>query len=262
MSKAKGKTEPAPFILFVGDMHVGGTTAVASLAECRNAEMERLHGKWVEFEERAKAAAKGKAFVLALGGDLVDGPRHHDTFQSWGTAREQRNDAIFLLLPLAKLASAIVAVKGTEVHAGADGQDDQTVAEELGAKKVPYIWRMTVGGRRLLWSHHGIKIPRDPWNATNAMHKMAVRLSIQPNPPDLAVFHHCHFSPPPVTANGVTVATVGCWQSPTAHGYKIRPEDGTSIGALAWSPPKPVEADDRWLYDNPDDYAYPELKAK
>lgn len=256
MTKPKG--EPPPLILFVGDLHTGGTTAVAPKAECRTAEMERLLRLWTAFVDRAKAAAKGTAFVLALGGDLIDQPRHHNNFQTWGTTREQRNAAIALLQPLANIASAVVAVKGTEVHAGADGEDDQIVAEALGAKAVPYVWRMTVGGQRLLWSHHGLSVARDPWNAANGMYAMARRLSEQADPPDVAIFHHVHQSPPPVTAYGVTVCAVGCWQTSTAYGYKFRPEKGTDIGALVWRPQ--TSQLDRWLY--PHAQPYHELKTK
>jgi len=254
------KPEPDAFVIFCGDTHVGGTTAVAPKAECRNAEMERLLKLWEAFTARALAAAKGTAFVLALGGDLIDGPRHHGTVQSWGTHREQRNAAIALLQPLANVASAVVAVKGSEAHAGGDGEDDQTVAEALGARQMPHVWRMTIGGKRLFWSHHGLAVPRDPWNWSNALYRMAVRLSHLPEPPDLAVFHHVHQTPPPVTVGGVTVATVGCWQTSTAYGSSFRAEQGTSIGALAWRPAQqtiPVH----WPYNTPG-HGYKEIKLQ
>ena len=259
MSRAKRNLAAAPappLVLFVGDLHVGGTTAVAPKAECRNAEMERLLAVWLAFVERAKAAAKGTAFVLALGGDLIDQPRHHNTFQTWGTTREQRNAAIELLQPLANLASDVIALKGTETHAGADGEDDQTVAEALGVKRVPYVWRMVIGGQRVLWSHHGLSVARDPWNAANGMYAMARRLAQRRDPPDLAVFHHVHQMPRPVTAYGVTVAAVGCWQSSTAYGFRFRPEQPTDIGPLCW---KPGAAPEPWPYPHAE--TYQEFKA-
>lgn len=240
----KPKADPPPLVLWVGDLHVGGTTAVAPKAECRNAEMERLLKLWQSFIDRAKAAAKGRALCLMLGGDLVDG-HHHNSMQVWGRYKDQRDAAITLLQPLANIASVVMAVKGTEAHAGADGEDDQTVAEALGAKSVPYNWAIELGGKRIFWSHHGVAVPRDPWNISNGLYAMAKRLSQWDVPPDIAIFHHVHQTPMPVTAYGVTVTTVGCWQSSTAYGYKFRTEKPTDIGALAWTP---GQALDPWPY--------------
>jgi hypothetical protein len=257
----RAKADPAPLVIFVGDIHTGSTTAVAPKAECRTAESERLLIQWEHMVTRAKAAAKGAAFVLALGGDLIDGPRHHDNWQTWGTHRDQRNAAIALLQPLANLACDVVAVKGTEVHAGGDGQDDQTVAEALGARRVEYVRHMVIGGKKVLWSHHGLTVARDRWNMSNAMYRMAVRLAESPNPPDLAVFHHVHMTPPVVTVGGVTVATVGCWQESNAHGFKIRPERGTDIGVLAWQPA--LGKLEHWPYNRPAVIQpYEEIKLK
>ena len=254
------KKQPDVLVVFLGDLHVGSTCAPAPKAECRNREMERLLVLWESFVVRAKAAAKGKALVLMLGGDIVDG-RHHNMSQTWGQYRDQRNGAIALLQPLANIASAVYAVKGTEAHAGGDGEDDQTVAEALGAKQVPYAWRMIVGGKRLFWTHHLTNSVRDISNQDSGMLAAARRqfeLHLRgEEKPDLMIGHHTHFCPTPISRHGITVALAPCWQTSTAFGYRIGAEKTPDIGVLAWWPVQ--NRLERWLY--PLEQPYVEIKT-
>jgi hypothetical protein len=146
-----------------------------------------------------------------------------------------------LLQPLANIAASIYALRGTECHAGGDGEDDQTVAERLGARGIAHTWRLRIAGRLLDWAHHGVTIPRDPWCEANGLFAEAKRHQARfekwkvPKP-DLVVRHHAHFSPPPVTDDGITVAVCPCWQTSTAYGYRRGPERRPDIGALVWHP--------------------------
>jgi hypothetical protein len=250
------KREREPFGLFVGDMHVGSYAAPAPKAECRNAVMESLLARWEQMTARALAEMKGKASVLFLGGDLVDGI-HHGTRGNWGTYKDQRDAAIALLLPLANAVDSVWALTGTEVHAGAEGEDDKQVAQELGAKNVAHKWRLELGGKRLFWSHHGTSVPRNVANEDNGLLADALRhyeLSFRGVPkPDLVVHHHNHFSPDPITRHGITVAVCPCWQGANMYGAKIGPERTPDIGALAWWPT--ANRVERWLYNEVETYA-------
>lgn len=248
------KTKPS-LLLFVGDMHVGSKSGLAPELECRGDGQRWLLERWGEFTERALAAAKTHTLCLMLGGDLIDGI-HHGRTASWGTIKEQRDAAIALLLPLANRAAAIYGILGTEAHAGETGQDDQQVCQELGAKTANHVWRLTVGGRRLFWSHHGTGVPRDVTNEDSNMladarrhYELALRGAEKP---DCIIHHHNHFSPDPVTRHGITVAVTPCWQLQNAYGAKIGPERTPSIGALVWEPA--INRLERWLYAQPQTY--------
>lgn len=250
------KREREAFGLVIGDMHCGSYAAVAPKRECRNAVMESLLARWQKMTARALAEMKGKDAVLFLGGDLVDGI-HHGTRSNWGTYKDQRDAAIELLRPLANAASAIYALTGTEAHAGAEGEDDKQVAQELGAKTAQHVWRLTVGGRRLFWSHHGATVARNVVSEDSGMLLDALRhyeLSLRGAPkPDLVLHHHNHFSPDPVTRHGITVAVCPCWQSGNMYGARIGPERVPDIGVLAWRPA--TNRVERWLYNEVETYA-------
>ena len=252
---APSKTKPDIFLLFLGDTHVGSITGLAPAARCENEGQRRLLEYWQTFIGRAQAASKGKAFCLMLGGDLVDGI-HHASRETWGTFKDQRDAAIELLQPLARQASAIYGLLGTTAHAGEKGDDDRQVCQELGAKTALHTWRLTVGGRRLFWAHHGATVSRDVSNEDGGLLADARRhyeLALRGvEKPDLIVHHHQHFSPDPVTRHGITAVVAPCWQFPTSYGVRIGPERTPSIGALAWYPV--THTLERWLYDTPPSY--------
>jgi hypothetical protein len=245
----KPKADPATLVLFLGDLHVGSTSGLAPAAEVRGDGQRWLLATWQAFTARALAAAKGRALCLMLGGDLIDG-LHHNSRETWGSRKDQRDAAVALLLPLANRASAIYALTGTEAHAGDKGEDDAQVGQELGAKTAAHVWRLTVGGRRLFWSHHGTSVPRDVSNEDNGLWADARRhyeLSLRGGEkPDLIVHHHNHFSPDPVTRHGITAAVCPCWQLSTMYGARIGPERTPHIGALVWEPE--TNRLERWLY--------------
>lgn len=249
------KPEPEPWLLFLGDLHCGATTGLAPAARIENDGQRKLLEHWQAFTARALAAAKGKAFCLMLGGDLVDGI-HHGSRESWGSYKDQRDAAIELLLPLSSKASAVYGLTGTAAHAGEKGDDDRQVCQELGAKTAKHVWRLTVGGRRLFWSHHGSTVPRNVVNEDNGLLADALRhyeLSLRGLPkPDLIVHHHNHFSPDPITRHGITTAICPCWQVGSMYGARIGPERTPSIGALAWWPA--AHRLERWLYGETEAY--------
>ena len=260
--------------VFVGDLHCGSPTAPAP-----RGKIESTAGEWVSetfqtFVAETLALVATRRTVIFLGGDLVDGSRHHGTYESWGTPKEQRDAAIGLLLPLTSKAAAVYGLIGTEAHAGPKGDDDRTVAEELGAKSAEHTWHLTLGGQRLDWAHHGVSVPRDPTNEDSGMlaearrqyqgwlKRLAFKAEFPDTPdvmpkPDLVVRHHAHFSPRPVNRLGITVAVCPCWQLSNSFGYKIGPERVPSIGALYWHPER--GAVERKLY--PVERSYAEVKV-
>ncbi len=212
---------------------------------------------------RVKQEAKGRDLVLMLGGDLVEG-RHHTQSELWTTTyKQQRDAAVSLLQPLSNGAVLIYGLRGTSVHAGDEGEDDQTVSEALGARCANYVWRLTIAGKRLFWAHHGAATSRDPQNESNGLYADTKRhyeaaLRAGGPAPELVVHHHAHFSPTPVTAHGITAAICPCWKMQDEHGAKIGPERVPHIGVLAWRPAESRLETWRWPIGN---LEYAKIKA-
>lgn len=240
-------------VLFTGDHHVGSDDAIAPVSLTRTNVSRRLLDKWSgDFLPHLKRQAKNHRLLLALGGDHVEG-HHHNSFRVWGDAKEQRDAAIALLLPLANMADDIIAVCGTEAHVGSGGEDDRQVAQELGARIVSQRVLLRVGGRLLDWAHHGIAVSQNGWMADSGI-ATAIRraddaaLRNHQPAPDLILSHHAHRSPAPVFMRGMWGAVCGAWQASTPYGSKIAPRSCVDIGVIAWWPELNIL--ERWLYND------------
>ena len=90
-------------------------------------------GEWVPM------ATKKEPFVLILNGDTTDG-RHHGATSQWSqNLNDQRRHALKVLRPLVQNpnCAALYVVRGTEAHVGPGAENEETLAEELGAVKDP-----------------------------------------------------------------------------------------------------------------------------
>jgi len=239
-------------VLFIGDTHVGSKWAVCPNGQ--STEGIALFKKWGEMLNRVKQVIKSdnSKLILALGGDLVEG-HHHGTMGVWGNYKQQRDAAVELLLPLATIADDIIALPGTEAHAGDDGENDRQVAQELGARIISPRHRLLIDGKRLDWTHHGIAVSQNGWMDDGGMIQAIRRVENasfyqHTPPPDLIVSHHAHRSPPPVYVRGVGAAVCGCWQLSTPHGSKIAARSNTDIGVLYWRTDETLP--ERWLYND------------
>lgn len=229
-------------LLFVGDLHVGSTVAIADNAHTTTAEQGWLRECWQDMTKRARA----KPYTLMLGGDLIDGPAHHGNLQTWGNHYEQRDAAIELLLPLVTKGQAVYAIRGTEAHVGDDGEDDRTAARELGAKDLGHSAILDIGGTRLWWAHSGLSVGRLAWTETNSLATACRNAVYSPQPPRFIIAHHAHRAPVPVTVCGITAAITPCWQTQTAWAAGRWPHTQTDIGALMLD--TDAEQIERWIY--------------
>lgn len=240
-------------VIFTGDHHVGSDDAIAPESLTRTKVSRGLLEKWTkQFLPHLKRQAHNHRFVLALGGDHVEG-RHHGIERVWGDAKEQRDAAIALLLPLANMADEIMAVPGTEAHVGSGGENDRQIAQELGARIISQRVLLRVSNRLLDWTHHGIAVSPNGWMADNGIATAIRRVedaalrNYQPMP-DCIISHHAHRSPAPLFMRGMWGAVCGAWQASTPHGHKIAARSCVDIGVLAWWPePNRLE---RWLYND------------
>lgn len=249
MAQAKKKAETRPWLgVFVGDMHVMSDTGLCvpdyevgskdKRPYSASEDQKWLYASFKAYEKRIKELAKGHRVFVGLGGDLVDGVQHHGTTQTSGVHSDQVEMAASLLGPLISLADACLGVTGTASHVGDTGDDDRAVYYRLGVS-CDYSYNLCIGGRRLWWSHHGLKIGSREWTQENSLIAFArdtdMLCSRQSLPrPDAVFTHHTHRVCDPVTFRGITVGITPCWQLATNFGYRILPFSVPSIGGLIW----------------------------
>lgn len=221
-------------------MHAGSTVALSPKQVdmgddgiySANAGQRWLLGKWGEFIASVKAQTKGRRLVLVLGGDLVDGARHHGTFQSWGTPQAQVAAAVELLLPLANIASKIYGLRGTPCHAGESGADDAAVIKELGGKAA-YRWQLEIDDTLFDVAHHGRRDGR-VWTEGNAGLAEIRKARLAGRSPHYIIRHHVH-KHDLIAHSGITFAACPSWQLQTEHGRRIDPANIDDIGGLIWT---------------------------
>lgn len=206
---------PQPLVVFTGDWHVGSTTGLCLpgfyTGEGRSRRLvslsrnqEWLYRQFVKQIERVKAMAKGYRLFVMFGSETIDGPLHHGTTQTWGHRAEQREMAREVVRMWLSIASDAYAVTGTEAHTGSEGEDDVDVYRSEGVRGVRQFWDLTIDGRRLWWSHSGVRVGMRAWTETNGMHALANDiyyhcLARELSRPSLVVSHHVHRAPDPVT---------------------------------------------------------------
>lgn len=237
--------------VLLGDLHVLSHTGLVipnhpiQSADNRkysaSPRQEWLYSCWMDFLAYVKAKAKDHHIALMFGGDGIDGPAHHRTLHTFGNRRDAVDMAVELLKPFANIASAHFGLTGTDAHVGEGGEDDVSIAKELGLD-VREVWELEIGGRKLLWAHEAVRVGQRRNTIDSGMIALAKDIDdeCQFDPqrfrPDIIIGHHVHRSPRPVTVRGITVATVGCWQLSTPWALQRFPFKSVDVGALLWKP--------------------------
>lgn len=193
---------------------------------------------WRSVLADVKDHAKGHDLIVCLGGDLVDGVGHHGTTQTIGDVNDQKALAVQLLLPLVSASKMAYALLGTDAHVGPSGQEDASVAKELGIRTA-YRWRLDYGGKLLDWAHH-TGLGRLPWTRESVLVRLGNKTIIEclergQRVPDLILRHHVH-AYARVHVKGTDVVTVPGWQAATSYTRKIAPADLLTVGVVLWYP--------------------------
>lgn len=170
------------YLLNVGDLQAGSKAAVCvagyPIGDDQNKTpyqpnkiQDWINGCWDDALKRVKKIVKGERLVMAILGDSIDNDRHHNTRTTFGTPTEQRGMAVERLMPYANMADAMVAVGGTESHAGGEGEYDEGVAQLLGATMTQH--RLLDIDDHLFDIAHHCKLPKDPDQHTAALVRQA-----------------------------------------------------------------------------------------
>lgn len=197
-------------VAVVADLHINSTMALMppntylddGQPVGQSPFQQKLWSCWRDFWGQVEREKGDGELVTILDGDIVDGDHHH-TPQIISTNLEtQERMALDVLEQPARLSNAIFVVRGTEVHSGLAGQQEEAIARQLHAVK-PDLWsyswyslRAEFGGVKFDVAHHG-PLGRLPWTKANMVNRLAVEVEIEyhrlgQTPPDFALRAHNH----------------------------------------------------------------------
>ena len=192
---------------------------------------------WREFwDEWVPTVTRGEPFCVVNNGDAIDGGAHHNNKTHISdNENDQRRLALAVLRPVVEACEGrYYHIRGTEVHAGRSGVNEEALAESLGAipnKEGQYarwdMW-MRLGVGLSHFSHH--------IGTTGSMHYESTALMRElseayveagrwgDEPPDVVVRSHRHRNAEVrvQTRKGfATVCTTAGWQLKTPLCYRI-----------------------------------------
>lgn len=131
-------------LVIVSDLHVGCRMGLCHWdghemddgAVYKPSDLQRvMWGWWEEFwDEWVPDVTHGEPFAVVCNGDCLDGVHHNAVSQWTHNLTYQRRAAVKILQPvLTRCQGMYYHIRGTEAHAGQSGQDEEAVAESLGA---------------------------------------------------------------------------------------------------------------------------------
>lgn len=143
MLKKARKSTPIRNLVVISDLHCGCQLGLCppevQLYEGGTYKAHPLQQKmwywWREFwEEFVPEATRGEPFAVAVNGDTLDGRHHNSTHQFTHNLDDQRRVAIEVLSPIREACKGnLYMIRGTEVHVGQSGENEEQIARELEA---------------------------------------------------------------------------------------------------------------------------------
>ena len=232
-------------LVVIGDTHAGDyfglfpVGARLTLEEGSGYEPTPLQRKmwahWRQFcDDWIPWATKGEPFILAHIGDALDGVHHGSVTQFTHNLKDQRRVAEALLAPLVARAAVYYHIRGTEAHVGKSGQEEETLAEALGAKPDSTrhfarweLW-LELAGHLGHLTHHIGTTSSSAYEST-AVYKELVESFVEAGrwgdrPPQFIVrgHRHRHFETRIHGEHGSALAIVTPgWQLKTPYTYRI-----------------------------------------
>ncbi len=190
---------------------------------------------WNEFWEWVKIASHNEPFAVVVNGDVIDGVHHNSTTQISHNIIDQKRIAIKILKPIVKLCQGrFYMVRGTNVHVGESGCNEENIAEEL--KAIPdedgrfARWELWIKvGKALVHLLHHIGTTGSAHYESTAVNKELIESYVEAGrnhltPPDIVVRSHRHramkIDVPTSSGYGISMVTAG-WQLRTPFAYKI-----------------------------------------
>jgi hypothetical protein len=216
-------------------MHPDGARLDENLIAQPSPFQRKVWAWWEEFwGEFVPEATKGESYAVVCNGDTTDGVHHGSTTQWSHNLTDQGRHAKLILEPIVQACEGrFYMIRGTEAHVGKSAQEEERLAEELGA--IPNqggqfaryeLWKMV--GPRLVHLLHHISATSSMQFESTAVHRELVDSFTEAGrwgrrPPDIIVRSHRHRHIETVipTASGRAYGTTTpAWQGKTPFVWK------------------------------------------
>ncbi len=240
----KPKRKPINNLIVVSDLHCGCRLGLCPPEVKLDEDATYTHTplqadvwkRWGEFWGTwVPTVTKGEPFSVVLNGDALDGVHHRAVTQVSQNLTDQARIARKVLKPIVELCEGrFYHLRGTEAHVGPSGQEEERLAEELGA--IPdgsgrfARWELWIEiGMGLVHLSHHIGTAGSLAYETTAVHKELEQAFVESarwgeRHPDVIVRSHRHRNVETriQTAHGfATACTTAGWQGKTPFVYKI-----------------------------------------
>ena len=206
---------------------------------------------WQEVIKRRGKGRKKKTLIVVINGEITDGD-HHGTTEIIAprNANDRLTIALATLQPMLEARpDEVYITAGTEAHAGAGSQEDETAAmflalhSEIGA--VPnsetgrHIWNhllLEAGGVLFDIAHHG-RTGNLPWTGPNAVLSAVVQMELYYHRrgaklPQVAIRSHKHSAWDTYDNAPIRGLTTCGWQYPTQFVNGLAPGKFPDVGGL------------------------------
>jgi hypothetical protein len=212
---------------------------------------------WNEWVPRV---TKEEPYVVVHNGDIIDGEHHKTTTHITGNTTDQMEIAYRIMRPVVEKAHKYFQIRGTEVHTGEAGRNEEELAKRLGAEPDELgnhsryeLW-LRMSNYLIHFSHHIGATGSSAYEST-AVYKEMVEAFNEAgrwgdDPPDVVVRSHRHrqFETRIATEWQLKVPYVhrlpsGRASTPQVGGYLIRhgPEDQIFTRFKVWKIKRPRE---------------------
>jgi hypothetical protein len=244
VTKKKPKESPIRNLVVISDIHAGCKAALCPAGKIQlddggyymQSDMQAtLWAWWNEFWEWVDYELKGAPFTVVCNGDALDGVHHNSVHQISHNLADQANIAYQILAPVVdKCNGNYLHVRGTEAHTGPSGQEEERLAQRLGA--IPGAqgehawWEIWY---RLDWAlihfAHHIGTSSSMAYETSAVQKELEQILVESvtwdeDPPDVVVRshrHRCVETRRPWKRGTQTACVTPAWQLKTPFAWKI-----------------------------------------
>lgn len=217
-------------------------------SEVKPSRLQRkLWAWWCEFWDWIPDATHGETWDLVVNGDAIDGVHHGSNTQVTHNLAVQCRIAQDCLLPITgeweggrckkrgRLPGRFWMIRGTEAHTGQSAQEEEKIAEKLGAQRCKdgnfsryELWKQM--GKHLVHFNHHIGTTGSSHHESSAVNAEVSGMLVEAarwneTPASVIVRSHRHRSIEVRLPRGrmgfITAVTTPAWQLKTPFAYKV-----------------------------------------
>lgn len=235
-------------LVVFSDLHAGDQLAVCPPEVTldnggtyhQSKQQEKLYALWTEFwDDWVPKVTRGEKYIIINNGDTIDGVHHGSTNQISHNLEDQKRIAYDLLVKRVKhpKCAGYYHIRGTEAHIGKSGQEEESLAKALGAKKDEVgnhsrweLWLKFGSKKSLVHFTHHVGTTGSASYESTAIYKELIeayteagRFKLQP--PDVVVRSHRHRHMKIEISGAEEKSAIStctpCWQLKTPFAYRV-----------------------------------------